>query len=161
MGSSRLPGLEPRELVSLPLPAQAAPQRSSETPAAVSRWRLGLVACCLAGAALALRLGDPAAYLQADPELARVLRGMALIKTLLVFAALGMIFWRFSWSLSRRLHASYIVGTSLMAFAAASIWQLSCFAAASVAFHAGIVILLATAYVDNGRLRRAGPAQLD
>jgi hypothetical protein len=158
MGSSRLPDLQPRVSVPLPLPARAPLQQSAKTTVAVAGWRLALVACCLAAAALALRLGDPAAYLQADPELARVLRGMALIKTLLVLAAVAVVAWRYSWPLSRGLHAAYLVGASLMAFASASIWQLSFFALASIAFHAGIVLLLVAAYMDNGRQQRGAPA---
>jgi len=53
-----------------------------------------MVAGCLSTAALAAYVGRPAAYLEADPGLAHLLRGMALIKALMVSGAVALVWWR-------------------------------------------------------------------
>ena len=75
----------------------------SRTAAAASRatvvvpLRAALLAGCAAAIGLAAWAGNPADYLQADPALARLLRGMALLKGLIAIAAVGAVFWRFGW----------------------------------------------------------------
>ncbi len=119
----------------------------------VALWRAGLVGSCLAAALLGMLSGDPAAYLQANPDLARLLRGMALIKAALVLAAIAVIWWRYSRPLSHGLSSLYLVGATAMVLAAVMVWQLSHLAGASILFHAGIFLLLGCAYLDT-----AGPA---
>lgn len=131
----------------IPLSKSGQPWRSSSTSTAL--WRSVLIGGCLGAATLGLLAGDPAAYLQSDPELSRVLRGMALIKAALVLLAISAIFWRCSWSLSRGPGAGYVLGVVLMAFATAVIWQLSHLAAAAGLFHLGLFLLLGAAYLDH------------
>lgn len=109
-----------------------------------------LLAGCVASAAVAAWLGEPSARLNADPELARLLRGMALIKAGLVAAALGLLMWRSKYALAPRLAVAYGVGAWLMAGATLLVWQLTCIPLAALAFHAGEFLLLFVAWRDRG-----------
>jgi hypothetical protein len=137
----------------MPLSKSGQPWRSSSTSTAL--WRSVLIGGCLGAAALGVLAGDPTAYLQSDPDLARVLRGMALIKAALVLLAISAIFWRCSWSLSRGPAAGYVLGVLPMAFATAMIWQLTHLAAAAGLFHLGLFLLLGAAYLDHRGPERA------
>lgn len=109
----------------------------------------------LLGTALALTvaaaLGDPRPMLAADPDLARLLRGMALIKGVLVLAAVGVLWWRFRQPLAAGHGTAYLVGAWLAAGATMLIWQLSLIVPAALAFHAGELLLLLTAWRDGHR----------
>ncbi len=107
---------------------------------------LGLVAAAVLGA---LATGRPEAWILSDPELTRLLRGMALIKTGLVVGALVAVLWRLGWPLSFGAGALYGAGVALMAGASVWIWQPTFIAPAAVVFHAGIVALLVAAGVDG------------
>lgn len=103
-------------------------------------------ALTIAAAAL---LGSPLASVAADPDLARLLRGMALIKALIVTIALLLLRWRFGQPLSSRLAAAYLAGVWLMAGASMMIWQLAEIPTAAFSFHLGAFVLLATAWRDR------------
>lgn len=107
-----------------------------------------------------LLAGDPTAYLRADPDLAIVLRGMALIKAAFVVAAMTVVLWRYASPLTSRLSATYLIGISLMAFSSTTIWQLSHLAGASVLFHLGVFLLLGAAYLDNASPKRLSSEHL-
>ncbi len=117
--------------------------------------RAGLLAGCMAAVCAALWLGDPRPALDADVELARLLRGMAVIKAAIGGLAIGALWWRFGHPTSRRLASAYLPGAWLVAGASALIWQLSAIPAAAIAFHAGEFTLLIAAWRD-GRDARAG-----
>ena len=126
------------------------PHKGATLPAAtVTRWRIALLGSGLAAASLGVFSGDPDLLLQSDPELARLLRGMALIKAALALAALAVIWWRYARPLSSGLGTVYLAGVTSMVFAAATVWQLSHLAFASILFHAGIFMLLGAAYLDT------------
>ena len=120
----------------------------SRTAAAASRGavamqlRAALLAGCAAALGLAAWAGNPADYLQADPALARLLRGMALLKGLIAIAAVGAVFWRFGWRVSKPAAASYLVASWVLAAATMMIWQLSCILPAALLFHAAAISLL-------------------
>ncbi len=141
-------------LRSPPLNALVANSRGGrETPLSQPiMWRLGLIGSCLAATLTAWLAGDPTAYLQADPDLALVLRGMALIKAALVVAAMIVVLWRYAWPLPARLSTAYLLGVTMMTFSSMTIWQLSHLVGASVLFHLGIFLLLGSAYLDNAGL---------
>lgn len=111
-----------------------------------------LLAGCVASAASAGWLADPAPVLQADAELARLLRGMALIKAALVLAAVGVLLWRFGKPVSPRTTGAYLAGAWMLCGASVLIWQLSAIQFAALLFHAGVLLLLFTAWRDRGAL---------
>jgi hypothetical protein len=106
------------------------------------------VAGCAIAAAISLAIGNPAELLAADPELSLLLRGMAVIKAILVAAGLSALWWRFRWPVSIRLAAGYLAGAWLVTGATIMIWQLTTIAAAAVVFHVGEVTLLVLAWRD-------------
>ena len=138
----------------------ATPIALAGTPAAPvarpARWGTLLVAGIAAAALLGLALGDPAALLERDRELATLLRGMAAIKALLVAVAAAAVVWRLRRPASAPLALGYLAGVWAMAAATASIWQLTTIAAAAALFHAGEFALLLLAWRDGvgARARR-------
>jgi hypothetical protein len=115
----------------------------------VAALRAALIAGCAAAVGLAARVGDPAAYLLADPALARLLRAMALIKGLLVLAAALASWWRFGWRASPAVSIAYLAATWAMAGSTMLIWQLALIPFAAVLFHAALVGLLLAAWRDD------------
>jgi hypothetical protein len=128
-------------------PAQA---RSSAASGKLrtSVLRALLVAGCAIAVAISLAIGNPAELLAADPELSLLLRGMALIKAILVAGGLSALWWRFRWPVSTKLALGYVAGAWLVTGATMMIWQLTAIAAAAVAFHVGEVTLLVLAWRD-------------
>lgn len=108
-----------------------------------------LIAGCAVTALGAAALGRPELYLQADPELAQLLRGMALIKTALVVAAVSVLLWRFGQPLPRRFALGYSAGAWLAVGACTLVWQLTFIAAAAVVFHVGELTMLIVAWRDH------------
>lgn len=129
--------------------ARRSIRRSGVGPAVL---RTTLIAVAVASVAIAWRVGDPTAALHADPELARLLRGMAVLKGLMVVAAIAVLLWRFGHAVSPRIATGYLVSTGLMAASAAMIWQLTALLPAAVAFHAGLFIGLIIAWRGDGDL---------
>ena len=111
-----------------------------------------LLAGCVASAATAGWLADPAAVLRADPELARLLRGMALIKATLVLAAVGVLLWRFGRPMTPRTAGAYLASAWMLCGAGVLIWQPSTIPFAALLFHAGVLLLLVAAWGDGGAL---------
>lgn len=100
--------------------------------------------------AIAGAFGHPERFIQDDAELARLLRGMAVIKGSIVVAAMAALAWRAGMPLTLRLAAVYLLGIWLMAAATVLIWQLTIIPAAAVGFHAGEFALLLAAWRDRG-----------
>lgn len=106
--------------------------------------RVALALGSLGAVGVALWLGDPRPSLAADADLARLLRGMALLKAALVVPALGLLWWRFGRPVSPLVSAVYVPGAWLLAGASALIWQLTWLPLAAATFHvAGLAVLLA------------------
>jgi hypothetical protein len=121
-------------------------------PAAISRpaaLRSLLLSGCIASVAMAAWLGEPAALMRSDAELAQLLRGMAAIKGLIVLAAVGALLWRFGQPAPRRIAIAYLLGAWLIAGATMLVWQLSLVPLAALAFHAGEFTLLIAAWRDR------------
>lgn len=116
-----------------------------------------LVAGCAVAGTLAGFITEPQLPLVEDLELARLLRGMAILKAVFVLAAIVGLLWRLRWPLSDRLAAGYLSGVWLATAASVQVWQLGALATASILFHAGLLIFLITALGD-GR-RRLGSAR--
>ena len=128
------------------LQAQRAARASS--PALL---RLLLIAGGLAAVAAVAWLGQPAAQLRADPELAHLLRGMAALKAAIVLAAFGVLHWRFGRPIAQRTALAYLGAAWLMAGASMLVWQLTLIPVAAVAFHVGEFTLLLAAWRDVKR----------
>ena len=111
--------------------------------------RVLLLAGCVACIVLAALYGRPAAYLSADPELARLLRAMALIKATLVTGAIGIMLWRFGYPLSGRMAAAYLAAAWAMSLATMLVWQLTLLVPSALVFHAGAIALLLVAWRDG------------
>jgi hypothetical protein len=121
-------------------------------PAPLSRllaMRVVLAGGCAAAVAGGLFLGDPAVALAADPDLARLLRGMAALKGLIVAPAVAVVWWRLGHPLSVRLAAVYVGGAWMMAFASALIWQLTSLGLAALVFHGAGLAMLVAAFGDG------------
>jgi hypothetical protein len=113
------------------------------------RLRAVLIVGCAIFIGVALHLGDPVAYARADPDLARLLRAMALIKGAIAIAAVAAVFWRAGWEVSKPVAASYLLGCWVLAGSAALIWQLAYIASAAIAFHAAALALLLVAWREG------------
>ena len=114
-----------------------------------SLLRVALLAGCVGAVGLAVWVGRPEQYLAADPELARLLRAMALIKAALVLGAVAILLWRFGYSLAPRLAAVYLLGVWAMAGASMMVWQLSALVLSAMLFHTGGVAVLIAAWHDG------------
>lgn len=104
---------------------------------------------CIGAAAVAFSVGRPEAYLAADAALARLLRGMALIKAALVLATVGALLWRFGHPITRRTAAVYVGGAWMAAGATVLVWQLTLLPLAAALFHAGEIGVLLAAWRDG------------
>jgi hypothetical protein len=127
-------------------PASAAP---GVTALQVLAMRTALVCGCAVSMAAAAWYGDPTAYLQADPSLARLLRGMALIKALLVVLAAAAVLWRLGKPASYRVVAAYLAGCWAIAGAATLIWQLTLIPLAAIGFHVAEISMLVVAWREH------------
>ncbi len=125
----------------------------AQTPRATA-LRVGLVAGCVLALALAAALGQAGTAPAAEPELARLLRGITLIKAAAVLAAIGVLWWRFGLPASNRVAAVYLVGVWLAAAGSLLIWQLNHIALAALGFHVGEIAVLIVAWRDGQSLRK-------
>jgi len=119
--------------------------RQPRSPALTGRpavWRTATLAGCVLAVVVAARVGHPAAYLEADPALAQLLRGMALIKACIVVGSVGAVLWRCGWALSAPAGVGFMLGSSVLAGSTMLIWQLCCIPLAAVAFHAALIGML-------------------
>ncbi len=143
--------------MSLPIPNSrptdgVLPHSSAYTDSPASRrLRLGgmLLGGCVLAVIAAAAVGRPEPLLQADPELAHLLRGMALIKAAIVVATLAALLWRFGQPLSNGLTGAYLLGAWAAAGASMLIWQLEFLPTAAVTFHLGELALLVAAWRDH------------
>jgi hypothetical protein len=113
------------------------------------RLRCLLVAGALIAAAAAYCVGDPTAYLTADPKLGLLLRGMAVIKAMISLAAVAALWWRFGRPIPRLTAAVYLTATWMTAGASMLVWQLWHIGIGALAFHAGELTLLMFAWREH------------
>ena len=105
-----------------------------------------------------LALFEPGAHWADDPELFRLLRGMAGLKGVMVIIAFTAVWWRLGRGLTPRLASTYVGGVWAVALATGLIWQLTAVPAASALFHGAIIALLVAAWRDIERPNRLPPA---
>lgn len=133
---------------------ETPPARPLWSRLAGTGWRGRLVLAVAFGAAVGLIVGDPSARLAADPELARLLRGMALVKALLIAVGVRVLWWRFGLDIEALRARGYVAALAFMAFAAALAWQLSYPAVLGLAFHGALLSLGMLAWRDGGATTR-------
>jgi hypothetical protein len=114
-----------------------------------ARLRVLLVAGALFAGTAAYLVGDPTAYLQADPKLGILLRGMAVIKAMISLAAMGTVWWRLGRPIAPAVALVYLVATWMTAGASMLVWQLWHIGIGAVSFHAGELTLLFTAWREH------------
>jgi hypothetical protein len=117
--------------------------------------RMGLLVCCLAGAAVGWAAASGASH-PVEPGLAVLLRGMATIKGLLAVLAASLVYWRFGLPISARAALAYATCAGLMFVACALIWQLAFIPLAAALFHAGGIGALLVAWREGRQMSRAG-----
>lgn len=97
-----------------------------------------------------------------DPDLARVIRAMALIKGGFALAALIGCLWRLGRPARRWRGAIYVAGPPLMAAGAIGLFSLQGLGLAAIALHLGLFAVLAAALTDpdvfDGVSRRRNPS---
>lgn len=115
-------------------------------PIARSYWRPVLAASVLGAAALALSTqAGPH-----DPELAVLLRFMAVVKAAMALGAAALVGWRFGSPVRRpAVSWGYVAGTSSMAAGAGLIWQLGHVGTGALLVHGGLLALAGLAWVDR------------
>jgi hypothetical protein len=113
-------------------------------------WRGRLLVAVALGAGVGLVVGDPSARLAADAELARLLRGMALVKALLIAVGVRVLWWRFGLRIEPVRARAYVAALAFMAFAAGLAWQLSYLPVLTLAFHGALLSLGVLAWRDGG-----------
>lgn len=124
------------------------------SPSRTARLRAMLIVVCIVAAALGFVLGDPAGRHAADLELMRLLRGMAIVKVIILLAVLALLSWRLRWLTFRPLVVSYAAAVGVMSFASALVWQLTFIGLAAFLFHASLIALLILMLRDDvGRAR--------
>jgi hypothetical protein len=156
-GAGRTAAIPTGPIPVVPIPTAAVhtasmPLRTAEIhggSSLVQRRRVVLVIACIAGGALALGLGHAAASANVEAELATLLRGMALIKAVLVLGMMGTLWWRLGHPLTDRAAWICTAAVALAAGATALIWQLALIPLAALAFHAGLFTLLAAAWREH------------
>ncbi len=111
--------------------------------------RAWVIAACALGIGAAAWFGNPGGYLHADPALARLLRGMALIKSAMVLAAVGAVVWRFGFPVAKPVAVVYIVGCCVLAGSTTLIWQLTLIPLAAILFHAAALGMLIVGWRDR------------
>ncbi len=137
-------------------PAAASAPAPAARAAALPRILLG-AAVALAAAAAWLATGGPEAAraAAADPELTWLLRPMAATKLLVALGALALAYWRLGRPAGPAAMAGWLVAAALLGAGPALIWRIATVGVGGLAFHAGLLALLLTAWLDRGAVGTA------
>ena len=113
-------------------------------------WRGRLLLAVAVGAAAGYAIGEPSAHVEGDPELARLLQGMALIKAMLVAGVVRLLWWRLGRPVAPAIAWGYVAVVAAMSLATLLAWQMSYFLLLSLAFHGALLSLGLLALKDDG-----------
>ncbi len=113
-----------------------------------------LGACALAAAAAAYFAGTDSVQ-SADPDLARLLKGMAIIKTVILLAVGAAIWWRLGSPIRPAFAAGYITFGATGVAGAALVWNMAGLGLAPFLFDGGLLGFLILALRDDGPWLRA------
>jgi hypothetical protein len=125
-------------------------ERRSSRPSSSALIRVLLLSVCLLAVLAAYWVGEPARVVRADPALAQLMRGMALIKAVIALGAVALLLWRFCWPVGKPAALAYVVSAALMAGATMLIWQLTFIPLAASLFHIGALAMLLVGWRDDG-----------
>ncbi len=114
--------------------------------------RLSVLAACAFTSAAVLVLADKGDVQIADPGLANLLRGMAIIKTVILVCVGAAIWWRLGSPIGARLAAGYGVAAAMATGGAALVWSMTGLAIAPFLFDGGLLAFLVLALCDDNAL---------
>lgn len=137
-------------------PEIAAPTAAQPVRGRIGLRRAGLVAAASLATVAALALADPSASLSGDPELTRLLRGMAAVKLAFALPIAGAVWWRLGQPASAPLAAVYVAIVAGAFAALAMVWRLSEPGLASLLFHASLIGFAVTALREPALMVRLG-----
>lgn len=108
------------------------------------------MAGCAVSIGIAVYLGDPGPVTLSDPSLARLLRGMALIKGVMAIAAVAAVWWRLGRPVSKPVAAAHLMGSWILAGSTTLVWQLSWIPLAAILFHGAALPMLWLTFRHRG-----------
>lgn len=113
-----------------------AHRRQFAAPGRVALTAIMLAGCAISAAVAHLIAPSVVATATAsDPELARLMQGMAFIKLAFVAAMAGLLVWRFGRPMTPAITLGYLSCIWMVSAATVLIWQSSWLGMASVLFH--------------------------
>ncbi|MBJ7533947.1 hypothetical protein JDN40_07515 [Rhodomicrobium vannielii ATCC 17100] len=118
---------------------------------APTRERLALVAACVLAVAAAV-LASTGASRAADTsaEFALLIGAMAIFKTVILFAAGAILWWRLGAPISPTLTAGYVLAAAASVAGATLVWNMAHLGAAPFLFDGGLLVFLLLVLRDNG-----------
>ena len=118
--------------------------------------RMAFLGACALAAAAATYFAGTGSVQAADPDLARLLKGMAIIKTVILLAAGAAIWWRLGLAIRPSFAAGYIIFGALGVAGAALVWNMAGLEFAPFLFDGGLLgFLILALRDDNGPWLRA------
>lgn len=111
--------------------------------------RAALLVAVLIAFLLAMLLGSPSPRYLADPALARLLRGIAMVKGLIAIGAIAALWWRAAWPGSVRTVSAALAGVSAQVAATVWIVRLVAIPWAAGLFHVGLALLMVCAWREH------------
>ncbi len=118
--------------------------------------RLTFLGACALAAAAATYFAGTGSVQSADPDLGRLLKGMAIIKSVILLAVCAAIWWRLGFDIRRGFAAGYIVFGTIGIAGGALVWNMAGLALAPFLFDGGLLAFLILALRDdNGPWLRA------
>lgn len=118
------------------------------TTSPTSRRSLFALALAFSAAAAFALSGSGAA--QTEPELARLLQFMALVKGLLSVGLGALLIWRVGHPTAPRFNLAYLTCGAMLFASPGVIWNLQHVVAGALLFHGGLFLLLGAAALDDG-----------
>jgi hypothetical protein len=120
------------------------------------RLRLAFLGACALAAAAATLYAGTGDVQSADPDLAKLLKGMAIIKTAILLAVGASIWWRLGSGIRPAFAAGYIIFGAAGIAGAALVWNMAGLGLAPFLFDDGLLgFLILALRDDNGPWLRA------
>ncbi len=118
--------------------------------------RVAFLGACALAAATAVLYAGTGGVQSADPGLAQLLKGMAIIKTAILLAVGAAIWWRLGSAIQPGVAVGYIIFGAIGVAGATLVWNMAGLAVAPFLFDGGLLgFLILTLRDDNGPWFRA------
>jgi len=127
------------------------PSRAAVSALAARRsqtWRLTLLMACVFVACAAFAIGSANARI-ADPDLATLLHGMALLKAAITAIGMAAVWWRLGSPILSTLAAAYVGCTAAASAGTGLVWTMSHLWAATLLFHGALIVFLILGLRDS------------